>query len=509
MFLKIETKWWVLMGMVCSFAMVFIDQTAIPVALPSMQKELNASSLMLGWIMNAYLLTLAALTIVGGRIGDLYGHRKAFLIGISLFIFSSILIGFAPTAFWTVIGRACQGIGGAFMVPAMTVIVTSQFAPEERGKAMGFLIGSAAVFAVLGPLFGGILTEYVTWRAVFWINIPFALISFYITLKMVPEKLHEKTNDVFDWAGMTTLLIGLFLLVFCIMEMPHYPWNSPLILGGLTTGLLFLGLFIKIELNHLQPLVDLSLFKIKQIAIPVYIFILIHAAFIASIFWAIFFQDILNVSAAKAGMMLVPYIIPVIILPTVGGRMRDKYGPKIPVIIGAAGGTAGMLWMAVFAPYMNYYLLLPALILSGTCGPFIFSAAMSTALQSVEIHKRGLVSGICNAARQIGSSIGLAVLGSFIIYLNKSHLAHALGAKPAPLHELPVSQLDGLLSGAARAVDTVNHLPPAAAAEVYQTAKASYVFAFSATMFIVALLCVLVLILAFQLPSKKDEIQKM
>ncbi len=501
---KLQPKWYVLIGMVCSFAMVFIDQTAIPVALPAIQKDLNTTALMLDWIINAYLLSLAALTILGGNLGDIYGHKKLFLIGLVLFATSSAMIGFAPAAKWVVIGRGIQGIGGALMVPSMTVIVTTRFSQNERGRAMGIMVGSAAIFASLGPLLGGFLTEYFSWRAVFWINIPFALLSFCIGVKMVPAKLHEHPGQPLDWAGAITLLISLFLLIFSVMEAPNYGWHSPLILGGVVIGLLCLLLFIRIELRQPYPMVELSLFKYKQIAFPVYILMLVQAAFIANVFWAIYFQDILNVSPAQAGVMMLPSIIPIIFFPTIGGYLRDKYGAKLPSVIGASMITIGMLWMTIFVHKESYFILVPGMLLAGCGAPFVFPAAMTMAMHSVEIHQRGLVTGICGAARQIGSSVGMAVLGSLIVYLNRLQLTHYLQEAGSPVNTLQVPQLEGLLSGASQARSAVSSLSASTVRQLFDTVKFAHVFSFNVMMCIVTLLCICVLLLAMRLPVKYD-----
>lgn len=508
LFAKLHRKWWVLAAMVCSFAMVFIDQTAIPVALPAMQKELNTTALMLDWVINAYLLTLAALIVVGGKAGDVYGHRRVFLSGLFLFIFSSMLIGFSPNAIWAVFGRALQGVGGAFMVPAMSVVVSSQFPPEERGKAIGILVGSAAVFASAGPLLGGLLTEYISWRAVFWMNLPFALLCFFITLKMVPAKLHEHPQQRLDWVGALTLLASLFLLIFSLMEATTYGWSSPIILGGIVGGLMMLALFIRIELHQVEPLVDLALFKHKQITLIVCIFFLLQMATISTVFWPMYFQDILNASPASAGLMMIPVILPAIFLPAIGGRLMDRYGAKVPMTIGSGLAVLGMLWVAIFAYFQRYIFLFPGLVLVGSAGPLIFSSATATALQAVEMHKRGLVSGICGAARQIGSSLGIAVLGSLIIHLNKSHLSAYLQQANSPLHELKATQLDGLLTGALRAKNTISHLPQAAIEEIYKAVKVSHVFSFSIAMFIVFAICLIVFVLASKLPAQHEEVTK-
>lgn len=505
---KLEQKWWVLMAMICSFAMVFVDQTAIPVALPEMQKELNTTAIMLTWVINAYLLSLAALTIIGGKFGDIYGHKKIFIYGLLLFIISSMMVGLAPNVHWVILGRALQGVGGAFMVPAMTVIITSQFKPNERGRAIGFLASAAAVFASLGPLAGGALTQYFSWRAVFWINVPFALISLFITLKMVPEKLHENTTQQLDLLGAGTLLIALFAFIFSVMETPHYGWDAPIILLGFFIGFTSFILFVYIELHHPSPLIELSLFKYKQIAIPMAIFVLIQGAYIVNIFWAIYFQVILNESAVTAGLMMSPVIIPVMFVPPLGGWLRDNYGSRLPIILGACLSTIGMLWITLFLPSRNYLLLLPGLVIAGSGIPLIMSSTMATAIQSVEIYQRGLVSGICGASRQIGSSLGLAAIGALIIFWNKTHLNFLLKKASPDLQNMTASQLDGLLTGAARAKAIVNHLPAVDIANIYEAARFSHIFALSRVMYIATFMCFIVLLLAIRLPKQQDEIQK-
>jgi EmrB/QacA subfamily drug resistance transporter len=501
-------KWWVLAAMICAFAMLFLDQTAIPVALPQMQQDLKTNSLMLRWIVNAYLLTLASLVIFGGKIGDVYGHRKAFLGGLILFTISSLLVALSPGGQWAVCSRALQGVGGAFMMPAISVIVSSQFNPQERGKAFGILISCSAVFLALGPLAGGLLTQYLSWRFIFWINVPLAIISLVITLKTVTAKVHEvESTNKLDWQGFLWLTTCLFCLICSLMEGPSLGWNSSLILAGFMTSFISLALFIYTELRQPVPLVELDLFKNKELTAAVLILMLTQTVFATMVFLPIYLQNILDCSPAKAGAMMLPMILPTLFMPAIGGKLLDKLGPRIPALLGTFGLTVGILWIAIFVNQQSYLGLLPGFILSGLSLPLIIPAAMTTALNSVKINKRGVVSGICGAARQTGAALGIAMVGSVIINLNRSYLSTYLQAAASPINKLTETQISDLLVKSSFTPQAMNDLPLHAVNEIYNVAKQAYSFAFSASMSIIIVLTFIAGIIASKLPTIKKFIE--
>src|SRR3990167_5036376 len=206
-------KWWILIAMAAALSVVFLDQTAISVILPPIQKDLSTSRVMLQWVINAYLLSLAAIVIFGGKLGDVFGHKRTFLAGISLFFLSSISCAIAPSSIWLVVSRAIQGMGGAFMIPVTGVMLAHAFDESERGRAMGLYVAVASIFLSLGPVLSGLLSHYLSWRWIFWINVPMSLISIFLTIIAVPAREnHRESSKPLDWFGFIAFSIFIVAL---------------------------------------------------------------------------------------------------------------------------------------------------------------------------------------------------------------------------------------------------------------------------------------------------------
>ena len=237
-------KWWILLAMSSSLALVFIDQTALAVALPAIQRELNLSNSLSQWVINAYLLALSAIILLGGKIGDRLGHKRAFLAGVIVFITASTLAALAESGAWLITARAIQGIGAAFMMPSTNALVTNAFPAQERGKALGIYIALATIFLALGPLLGGFLTQVFSWRAVFWINFPIALISIILAISSVPTwRRREKLN--IDYLGFFISVIFISGFVLGFMEAPNWGWTSLPIMGLFLLSIISLITFIE------------------------------------------------------------------------------------------------------------------------------------------------------------------------------------------------------------------------------------------------------------------------
>lgn len=420
-----KQKWWILIAMILAFAMIMADYTAIPVTLPKMQIELNTNFLMMQWVMNAYLLALTLFIIFGGKVGDQFGQRNVFLCGLFLFAFSSILIALATTITWVIIGRAFQGIGGAFMTPAMAVIVNHLFRAEERGTAMGIYVGVAVIFAALGPLIGGFSAEYISWRAVFWVNVPLAIMSFIISIKLIPIHLNEKPRQRhLDWLGLLFLTLMIFSVIFSLMEGAALGWSSYLIIGGFALGLLSLPVFIYVENKQSHPLIDLSYFKNKMLMLTLSLSFFTQIGCIMPIFWAVYLQSVLLFSPAKAGIAMLPIILSFIFMPIVGGMLMDKYGAKLPLILGTGGTTLALFWVALAMHLKSYLAILPGFIMFGTWSALVHSPTMTTALNLVEASDRGMISGLCSAAKNFGTTLGIALIGTIISNTSEISASH-------------------------------------------------------------------------------------
>ncbi len=406
-------KWLVLFSMASCLSLIFIDQTALPVALPIIKRNLNFSNLGLQWVLNSYLLTLASLIIVGGKISDIFGPRKIFFLGQIVFFIASCICAISQNNFQFIIGRIIQGVGASLMLPASGVILINEFSLKERGRAMGIYISSASIFLTIGPMIGGIITQYLGWRWIFWINIPFILISLFIFFFTPSKKDPIKILNV-DWFGFFWLILTIIPFVFSIMEIVSFGWKSPIIVGMIMISILSAFLFIKTESGKADPIIDIDLFKVPAIRAGFIIVIFTQCAIVSIAFWPIFLQDVLDFLPGKSGLALLPATIPVMIFSPIAGKIMDKHGPYLPTMIGCFCIIFGALWISAIAWYENYYFLIPGLFIYGCAPSFLLSSTITHIMSVVKPEKRGTISGIYSFFRQLGSSLGIAIIGSII-----------------------------------------------------------------------------------------------
>ncbi|MES2998913.1 MAG: MFS transporter [Pseudomonadota bacterium] len=494
-------KWWTLLAMSSALALVFIDQTALAVALPTIQRDLNLSNTLLQWVINGYLLALSTLILLGGKVGDGLGHKRAFLFGVIVFISASILCALAQSGTWLVVARVIQGAGGAFMMPSTNALVINAFPEKERGKAMGIYVALAAIFLAFGPLLGGALTEWFSWRAVFWINFPVALFSIMLASSAVPKWQRTKKFTM-DYLGLLLSIGFISGFVLCFMEGPNWGWTSPAILILFFLSILAFIAFILLERRIQDPLVEMTLFKNPIFSIVTAVMLIIQAVGIVFVFWAIFIQNVLQYSPLQAGLLLLPSMLPLIFMAPIGGYLRDKYGPSLPMLTGCLLLMLSLIWIGFFCHYQHYWWLFPGLLVYGIGMPLILAGSMTTVMNTVTAQQRGIAAAILNCARQFGNSIGLAVFVGLLGSLNKWQLTSFLSKAQAPLSHIKEGQIDGLLAKSALAMRAINHLSVQSVALLKTAALKAYTFAFSVTMYMAAVLAVISLLLVLKVPSK-------
>jgi EmrB/QacA subfamily drug resistance transporter len=493
-------KWWTLLAMSSALAIVFIDQTALAVALPSIQRDLNLGNTLLQWVMNGYLLALSTLMLLGGKVGDSLGHKRAFLFGVTVFISASILCAIAQSGTWLVVTRVIQGMGAAFMLPSTSTLVINAFPEQERGKAMGIYVALAAIFLTLGPLLGGALTEWFSWRAVFWINFPIALTSIILASTAIPTWQHTE-KLIIDYLGLLFSIGFISGFVLCFMEGPNWGWTSPTTIILFFLSIFALIAFILLERRLQHPLVEMKLFSNPIFSIMITIMIIIQAVGIVFIFWAIFIQNVLQYSPLQAGLLLLPAMLPIIFMAPIGGYLRDKYGPTLPMFTGCFLVMLGLSWIGLFSHYQLYSWLFPGLLVYGLGMPVMLSGTMATVMNTVTDKQRGTAAAILNCARQFGNSIGLAVLASLLGSLNKWQLTIFLKKTQAPLSHINANQIDGLLAKSALAMQTVQHLSVQSVEVLKTAALKAYTFAFSMAMYMAALFALICLLLILKIPN--------
>ena len=496
-------KWWIFFGMAAALSVVFLDQTAISVALPSIQKNLSMSNVMLQWVINAYLVSLAAIVIFGGKLGDVLGHKNIFLTGIIIFVLSSVLCATAQSSYGLVASRAIQGIGGAFMIPVTGVMIAHAFSEKERGKAMGLYVGVASVFLSLGPLLSGLLVHYLNWRWVFWINVPLSLISIFLTMIAVPaSENRQASSKPLDWLGFITFSLSIISLVIALMEGVNLGWDSTEIISLFLIAASFAIIFILVEKRAADPIVYLPLFKRKSFLGANICLLLFTCAFSSSVFWAILLQNVMGYSSIATGLFYLPATLPVIFMAPLGGKLRDKYGPRLPAVMGAAIVAAGAFWIAFFVFKGNYSAILPGFILFGLGPSLVYSSVMTTAISSVPLSQMGMASGISNGIRQVGRVLGVAMIGSVISNVEHYRLMNILSNISGKLKQLPSHQLMSLLSNSISEKNILREFTRTEINSIYIILKSVFTFAFSMSMIFTGILVILTFITGFLLPNK-------
>jgi EmrB/QacA subfamily drug resistance transporter len=406
-------KWWTLGAMCFALFMVMLDNTVVNVALPSIQREIGAQLSALEWVINGYTLTFAVLIATGGRLGDIFGRRRMFLSGVIVFAVTSATAGFAQDPAMLIGSRAIQGIGAALMMPATLSIITHAFPAAERGKAIGTWAGVSALALSIGPVIGGFLTEYVSWRAIFFINLPVAVAAVIATVFAVTESRDETVDRRVDYPGVITLTAALTAIVLALIEGNSWGWSSPQIVGLLAGGVIGLAAFVAIELRVAAPIVEFALFRTRQfIGANLVAFIITFAMMGTFFFMALYMQDILGYSALEAGVRFLPTTLVIAVVAPISGRLADRLGPATPMSAGLAILAVSMFMFAGISTSTTYSGLLIPFILMGFGIALVMSPMSTAAMNAVSVQKSGVASGILQMSRMVGASVGVAATGA-------------------------------------------------------------------------------------------------
>jgi EmrB/QacA subfamily drug resistance transporter len=406
-------KWWTLGAMCFALFMIMLDNTVVNVALPSIQRDLDASIAGLEWTVNGYTLSFAVLLATGGRLGDIFGRRRMFIAGVVIFAASSATAGLAPDATALVLSRVAQGVGAALMMPGTLSIITDAFPPEERGKAMGTWAGVSALALAVGPVVGGFLTEHVSWRAIFYLNIPVAIGAVAATLFAVRESRDTSVGKEVDYAGVAVLTVGLTALVLALVEGNAWGWASPEILGLLALTAIALPAFVWVENRVAAPMVQFDLLSDRNFLASVTVALIITFAMMGVFFFlALYLQNILGYSPLEAGVRFLPSTLMIVAVAPVAGRLSDRFGPRWLIGIGLTLVAASLFVFSGLAVDSTYLDLLPGFMLLGIGIAMTMSPMTSAAMNAVAVQKAGLASGILSMFRMVGGSLGIAVSGA-------------------------------------------------------------------------------------------------
>jgi EmrB/QacA subfamily drug resistance transporter len=426
-------RWWALGAMCFALFMIMLDNTVVNVALPSIQRSLNATTQTLEWTVNAYTLTFAVLLVTGGRLGDIFGRRRIFLIGVVIFATASGAIGFSPNDTWLVVWRAVQGTGSALMMPMTLSIITNAFPAQERGKAIGTWAGVSAMALAIGPVVGGFLVETVSWQSIFFLNLPVAAGAIVVALFAVRESRDETVERTVDIPGVLTLTLGLAALVLALVEGNSWHWGSTreLVLIGVSAVGLFS--FVQIELRRRVPMVDFSFFRARSFVGANTVAFIVSFSMLAMFFFlALYLQNIHGYTPLQAGIRFLPSTALVIVMGPLAGRLADRVGPRPLMTLGLLLVSGALFWMSHLTISSAYATtLLPGFMLMGIGIGLVMSPMSTAAMNSVEQTKAGVASGILSQNRMVGGTFGVAVTGALVSSLGASKINQLLPHVPA------------------------------------------------------------------------------
>lgn len=479
-------------------ALIFFDQTSVATALPRIQADFSASSSEAQWVIGAYLLVLAALMSATGRLADLYGRRALFLGGTAVFGIASVLCALAPSEELLIAARAIQGAGASLTVPLAITSVTAVLPDERRGWAIGWLATGGTAALSVGPLLGGYLTDEVSWRAVFLVNVPVVVAVLVVAARNLPETRVEGERKRLDLVGLVLLVAGLVAVVTALLESQDWGNGDPRTLGLLAAGLVSLGAFWIVERRRDDPLIDVRLLRAPLISSSLLALVVVQLAVLAvTVYVVIYMQKVLDHTALVAGVLILPTLIWSPLLSPTTGRLADRHGARALVSGGLLAAAAGLVWIALVAPQREVLLFIPGFLLFGVSRPLVFTPASTGPVKALPAGERGLASSLVTESRQLGAVLGVALVGAILTGIEIAHRNELLAGVDARLGHSGREALDGILAGSDTGNALLRGLAPGERTTVKHVAADSFQSGFVTAMLITAGLCALAALIAF------------
>ena len=478
---------WVLLATILGSSLTFIDGTVVNVALPVLQEKLDANVTDVQWVIEGYALMLASLILVGGSLGDKFGRKKLFTIGVIIFTIASAWCGFSRNIDELILARLFQGLGGAILIPGSLAILSSNFKEGERGKAIGTWSGFSAITAALGPLLGGWLIDNFSWRWIFFINLPIAVIVLLITFFKVEESKDNENDQKLDLIGSFLVTVGLGLLVYGLIESSELGLNNILVMGLVAGGMLILLLFLFVESRLKSPMLPLSLFKSRTFSGSNILTFFIYSALSGALFFFPFnLIQVQGYTATEAGAALLPLIISISLLSRWSGGLMDKYGAKLPLVFGSLVVAAGYFMLIIPDVGGSYWTtFFPGILLLGIGMGITVAPLTTTVMSSVDESRSGLASGVNNAIARTAGLIAIAVVG--IVVMNTFSYDLDKNLESISLTDKEISQLESDKINLA-AMEIPESVDATTASFIKDAISDSFISAFQAAMFISVIL---------------------
>jgi len=394
--------------------MIMLDNTVVNVALPSIQRELGAGLSELQWIVTGYALAFASLMLVGGKVADAYGRRRIFVVGIVVFTFASLLCGLATSSDMLIAARILQGAGAALMNPATLSIIAATFPPRQRGTAIGIWAGVSGLALAIGPLVGGLITEHLDWSWIFFVNIPVGVLGIVMSYLFIDES-KDETHASLDLPGLATSAVGLFALTYALIEANTYGWTSARIVAAFALAGASLLAFVVIERRRRDPMLPLELFRSRTFTGANLVVLLVALAMFGVFFFvSLYMQNVLGYSAVQAGAAFLPMTILIILVAPIAGRTSDRTGSRGLLTVGMLLVALQLVLFSRLDADATFWNLLPALVIGGLGMALTMTPSAAAATRSVSVDKAGVGSAVLNSARQVGGTMGIAVIGAIM-----------------------------------------------------------------------------------------------
>ena len=501
------SKWSVLGVLAIALFMINLDVTIVNIALPAIMNDLGASLADIEWVVNIYILVFAVSLITLGRLGDIFGRKRFFIVGLVVFTLASLSCGLSQNIEMLIMSRVFQALGGAAMMPTTLALINVAFKDGNRGQAMGIWGAVSGAASALGPIIGGLLVHYLSWEYIFLVNIPLGIIAVILGSMIIEESTEYLPDRYIDFPGIFTASLALFCLTFALIEGQSYGWSSALIIGLFLVSAISLAAFILIEKRSRLPLIDLNLFLDRHFSAGNVLNALLMFSLMGILFMLVLFLEIvLHFSAIKTGLVLLPMPVAVLITAPIAGKLADKGISRWVLAAGMFITGASIFLLSDLSVDTTWQSLLIPLALAGLGMGLVMAPVNTVIMAAAPLEKSGAASGIMSTTRQIGSLMGIAILGAVLQSRLISSITASLNNIPALTDEVKAKITDAMNSGGFSGGMNFNGIPEEYSADIMQVFYSGFAESLNTAMQVAVLFCIAGVLVSLLLSNKKKKL---